>query len=223
MSTPTIFVLSTRQLSAALIDEAAASGVRLDALEFIRTEPMPVNDLPKGPVAVVFTSQQAVEALPAAGVGWTIFCIEGATRRLAETKFGEGAIAGAASSAGELAKVIIDAAVGKPVVFFCGDQRLDALPVQLREAGIAVEERIVYRTLLTPHRLEREYRGIAFFSPSAVESFFSMNAVSAETVLFAIGRTTAAAILARTGREAIVSSRPDKEVLIHQMIAYFTI
>ena len=205
--------------------------MQLDAAPFIRTELVDrIDGIPEGARNVVVTSQHAVEALAGSGRGsdlrsgsWRLFCTGGATRRLAAEYFGESAIAGTADSAAELAAVIIGAGVEKEVWFFCGDQRREELPALLREAGFRVDEVIVYRTALTPVKMERAYDGIAFFSPSAIESYLSLNTIAAATALFAIGRTTAAALLARTGREAMVSSKPDKELLIHQMIAHFTL
>lgn len=217
-----IFLLSTQTLPDALIAAATVSRVQLDAMAFIRTERVEETGmLPEGPLTVVFTSQQAVGRWK--GEGWRIFCTGGATRKLVSERFGEDAIAGTADSAEDLARVIIDSGAGKEVLFFCGDQRREELPVLLRQAGFLVHEKVVYRTVLQPQKIARRYDGIAFFSPSAVESFFSVNAGDAATVFFAIGRTTAAAIRARTGREAMVSSRPDKEVLIQQMIAHFKV
>jgi uroporphyrinogen-III synthase len=215
--------LSTAALAAGLVREAAATGVQLDVVPFIRIDLLDAAELPAGAVTAVFTSQHAVEALPLEAPQWKVFCIEGVTRRLAEKRFGAAAIAGTADSGEELAKVIIGAGAEKQVVFFCGDLRREELPTMLRKAGFAVEERIVYRTLLTPHRLEREYAGIAFFSPSGVESFFSANPVNSATLYFAIGRTTAAAVRARTGRDAIVASKPDKKILINQLITHFKV
>lgn len=223
MSTPRIFVLSTQAVSASLRDEAAQKGIRLDAVPFIRTELLEAGELPAGPGIAVFTSQHAVEAVSATTSQWKVFCIEGATRRLVEERFGAGVVAGTAPSAEELARKIIGSNPVERVVFFCGDLRRQELPALLRQAGLVVEERIVYRTVLTPQRMERVYDGIVFFSPSAVESFFSANTVTPSTRYFAIGRTTAAAVRARTGREAIVASKPDKEVLIHEMITHFTV
>lgn len=231
MATPQIFLLSTQTLSAGVIEAAALAGVRLDAMPFIRTEPLHVTEVPDSAITALFTSQHAVAALPHAGGKWKIFCIDGATRRAVEDRFGAGLIAGTASSAAGLARVILDSepqersavGSGKKLVFFCGDLRREELPELLRQAGYTVEERIVYRTLLTPHRVEQEYAGIAFFSPSAAESFFSMNTVKDTTEFFAIGRTTAAAVRRLSGRDAIVAGKPDKEVLIHEMITHFTI
>jgi uroporphyrinogen-III synthase len=233
MSFPRRYLLSTAALPASLIDEAAAKGMQLDIVPFILTEAVEsTGQMAAEPRNVVFTSQNAVEAVKDISPtnDWRIYCTGGATRRLAAEKFGEEAIAGTADSARKLATVIIRALPEssrggrkREVRFFCGDQRREELPAMLRQAGFQVEEVVVYRTVLTPHKIERAYNGIAFFSPSAVESYFSMNADNVATALFAIGRTTAAAILVRTGREAIVSSRQDKEILIQQMIAHFTL
>jgi uroporphyrinogen-III synthase len=223
MSASTIFLLSTRILPPSLTEAAAARGMQLDSIAFIRTELLPAGPVPEGPITAVFTSQHAVEALPRMPREWKIFCLGGATRRQVEIQAGGDRIAGTAASAEELAAVMIGAETEREVLFFCGEQRLDILPSRLRQAGFTVQERVVYRTIQTPQRVERTYAGIAFFSPSGVESFFSVNSIREETTLFSIGRTTAAALLARTGRKAIVASRPDKEVLIQEMIAQFTL
>jgi uroporphyrinogen-III synthase len=220
MSTPTIFVLSTQNLPDSLVEFAAARGVELDIVPFIRIELLTTDGMPTGPLVAVFTSQHAVEAVDA-GPDWKIFCIDGATRKLAEQRFGKGAIAGTAFSAGELAEVIIGSGVEKRVLFFCGDNRRDELPFRLRSAGFVVDERIVYRTIQTPQRLARDYAGVAFFSPSGADSFFSVNPVSEKAIYFAIGRTTAAAVAERTGKVPMIGSRPEKEVLIKEMIAHF--
>jgi uroporphyrinogen-III synthase len=136
-------------------------------------------------------------------------------------RFGQLDIAGTADSAKELAEVMARVSGAGEVYFFCGDKRREELPDLLRQAGWVVHEIVVYKTVLTPHKVERSYAGIAFYSPSTVESFFSVNAVSAGTVLFAIGQTTAAAIRERSDNPMIVAARPDKEAMIRQMIEYF--
>jgi len=112
-------------------------------------------------------------------------------------------------------------AAGAELIFFCGDQRRDELPDQLRQAGIGIREIVVYRTRQTPHPLEKAYAGIAFFSPSAVHSFFSLNKVPPATVLFAIGRTTAAAIRQYSTNPTICSVSPEKDALIRLAMDHF--
>jgi uroporphyrinogen-III synthase len=189
----------------------------------------PLSDSPlsgsplSGSRVAVFTSVHAVEAVRerlAVVSGWRIYCIGGATREAAAGIFGEGSIAGSAGSARELAELIKERGEGG-VVFFCGDRRRDELPEVLTRAGIRVDERVVYRTRLTPKRVDRDYAGVAFFSPSAVESFFSVNTIGAGVILFAIGGTTAAAIHDRCSNEVVTSERPDKTVLIKLMTDHF--
>lgn len=233
MQIPTPYVLSTRALAASLIDEAAAKGVRIDIRSFIAIEPLKggVGELGKRSLTAVFTSGNAVAAIEEGGDNWKVYCIGQETRRKAVERFGEGAIAGVANSAKTLAEEIIrregqpatGGQEGREIIFFCGDQRRDELPDLLRQAGLTVREVVVYRTRLTPQQMKRAYAGIAFFSPSAVESFFSVNGVSPETVLFAIGGTTAAAIRERCVNELVIADRPSPEEMIRQMIEHFQI
>jgi uroporphyrinogen-III synthase len=216
MSKPIAYVLSTRELTAALVEKAAAKGVVIDSLSFIAIEPMKAVELPGASAVVVFTSVNAVEAV--VGDGWKIFCTSGATRREVAKRFGEAAIAGTADSAAELAATIVGEGWVKAVWFFCGDLRRNELPARLKQAGIQVHEVVVYRTKLTPKMIGREYDGIAFFSPTAVESFFSANRIPAHTRLFAIGGTTAEAIRRYCDNPVTTSERPDAEMLINQII-----
>jgi uroporphyrinogen-III synthase len=216
MSKPIAYMLSTRELSAALVEKAAAKGVVIDSLSFIAIEPMKAVDLPGASAVVVFTSVNAVEAVD--GSGWKIFCTSGATRHKVAKRFGEAAIVGTADSAAELAATIVGEGWVKAVWFFCGDLRRYELPARLKQAGIQVHEVVVYRTKLTPHMIGREYDGIAFFSPTAVESFFSANRIPAHTRLFAIGETTAGAIRRYCDNPVTTSERPDAELLINQII-----
>ena len=244
MATQPIYLLATGPLPAELIEEAAAKGTVLDMMDFIAIEPVidaemgaRIRALGGRQLTAVFTSTNAVEAVkglmnadaPAGAPDWRIFCIEGATHRAVADYFGEAAIARTAGSATALAEVVIveagedgRAARGtKEIFFFCGDQRRKELPAMLRAEGLKVNEWIVYRTLLTPRKTERVYAGIAFFSPSAVESYFSLNTVADGVTLFAIGRTTKAAIQARCTNPVIISDRPGKEALVRTMTDYF--
>jgi uroporphyrinogen-III synthase len=220
-----IYLLATGTLPERLVEEAAGRGVVLDAVEFIRTEfreeMAEMEKLVAQSLAVVFTSVNAVNAvrrwLKGSLPDWRIYCISGATCGAVVSLFGEKAVAGKAGSAAGLAEVIPD----REIVFFCGDQRREELPAFLRQAGSSVVEEVVYRTVLTPHKVERRYDGIAFFSPSAVESFFSINAVGMETALFAIGPTTATAIGAWCTNRVITGGEPDKERLVRLMTEHF--
>jgi uroporphyrinogen-III synthase len=216
MSKPLVYVLSTRELSAALVEKAAAKGVVIDSLSFIAIEPIKAVEVPGAQAVVVFTSVNAVDAVGRSG--WKIFCTSGATRRKVAERFGEAAIAGTADSAAELAATIVGEGWVNAVWFICGEQRRHELPARLKQAGIEVHEVVVYRTKLTPRKIGRDYDGIVFFSPSAVESFFSVNKIPARTRLFAIGGTTAEAIRRSSDNPVTISGQPDAELLINQII-----
>jgi uroporphyrinogen-III synthase len=225
MSDLRIHLLSTSELSDALIDEAATRGIGIDVLSFIATEPVTqpaLEGLLKRPLTAVFTSNNAVKAMGENGGGdWKIYCIG----KMAAGRWGEKAIAGSAASAKELAEKIIRTSAEREIHFFCGDRRRDELPDLLRKEGFIVHELIVYRTIETPHRVARRYDGISFYSPSGVDSFFSVNRVAPETPLFAIGETTADAIRLSCSNPVVVGQRqnPDKEELIRLMIEYFNL
>jgi uroporphyrinogen-III synthase len=223
---PTYHLLSTGATPEGLVGELAERGFVLDVVPFIEIQEVDVK-IPVTEVAV-FTSSNAVDAIRRyvkdVAPEWRIFCIGGATFEAVAEVFGEKSVAGKAESASALAAVIVGSETGPggKIVFFCGDQRREELPVILREAGLQVIEMVVYRTVLTPYRTEQYYDGIAFFSPSAAESFFSVNRIDENIPLFAIGPTTAGAIHSRCRNPVIVGERPDKTLLIRRMTEYFS-
>jgi uroporphyrinogen-III synthase len=219
-------------LEKALLEAAKVKDIQIDIVSFIDTSPAQttgikdeIGKIIKQPTAVVFTSMNAVNTVAAHINGdkpdWEIFCIGNTTRQLAARYFGEQSIHTVGNNASDLADKMITNKQIKQVVFFCGDQRREELPGKLRQNGIAVQEVIVYHTISTPHKIDKAYDGILFFSPSAVQSFFYANAVPASTVLFAIGQTTADAIKSFTGNLIIESERPGKDELVKKMFLFF--
>jgi len=228
-----IQILCTRPVGETLIEEAGRKGISIDTLSFIETAPIENVEVQQEIEAalvlsatVVFTSMNAVEAVAEflfdEQPDWKIYCIGNTTRELVEKYFGEMAIAATAASAAELADIIIGDYNTDEVIFFCGDQRRDELPQKLRDNDIEVNEIVVYQTIPVPHKIRKSYKGILFFSPSAVESFFSANKISNGTVLFAIGNSTAETIKKYTANKVIIADTPGKEELIRKMMEYFT-
>jgi uroporphyrinogen-III synthase len=227
-----ISILSTRPLETALVEAAKAKDIQIDIVSFIDTTPIQnrgikeeIGKIIKQPASVVFTSMNAVNTVAAYINGntpdWNIFCIGHTTRQLAARYFGEQSIITVGNNASELADQMIGNKSVKQVVFFCGDQRRVELPRKLRQNGIIVQEVIVYHTVNTPHRIDKEYDGILFFSPSAVQSFFYVNAILPSTILFAIGQTTADALKTFADNPIIESERPGKEELVKKMFEFF--
>jgi uroporphyrinogen-III synthase len=220
MSDPDIRVLSTRPLPGFLVETARDKGIAIDVIPMIKTTTTADDELLRAlkqrRLTAVFTSANAVEAVGGGG-DWEVYCLSGATRRAVVEKFGEEAIAGVADSAAQLGQKIVEHAV-RAVVFFCGDLRREELPEILRQAGVGYRDIVVYKTTATPKKVDSNYDGILFFSPSAVESYLSVNDVPDGTALFVIGNTTAAAL---KKYNVVVSNKPEAAALIKKVIEHF--
>jgi len=227
-----ISILSTRPLNDSSVADAEAAGITIDTISFIETEPIRSGEVQQRiklalqqPATVIFTSMNAVEAV-ATEKGktrppWTIYCMGNTTSQLVKKYFGEHSICGTANSATELAKLIAAKNQIEEAIFFCGDHRREELPEILRGNHVSVNEIVVYQTIAVPHKVEKIFDGILFFSPSAVESFFGSNKISSITILFAIGNTTANEIKKYTDNRIIIGNTPGKENLVEDMIKYF--
>lgn len=228
-----IDILCTRPVEEELAELAARHHIKIHSVPFIKTEPVESVELQQEventmllETTVVFTSMNAVEAvndfINGDVVRWKIYCIGYTTKELVEKYFGESSIAGTADNAVALAELIIDDGFTEELIFFCGDIHRKELPEMLQEAGIDVTPVIVYHTVEIPRKIIKEYDGILFFSPSAVNSFFSVNTVAVHTCIFAIGKTTAETVKQYCSNELIVSSQPSKENLIKEAIQRFS-
>ena len=133
--------------------------------------------------------------------------------------FPQAIIAGSAKNATALAEEITISGDPK-IIFFCGNKRLEDLPRLLNSRNIEVEEVIVYKTELVPQKIIDDYEGIAFFSPSAVESFFSENTLSKNIICFSVGKTTTEAIRKYTGNHVHTTEKPTEENVIEMAIRY---
>jgi uroporphyrinogen-III synthase len=200
---------------------------------FIKIEPLQSNQITKyikqlslQPATVVFTSINAAEKvineLNGAKPLWSIFCIGYATRKTLARYFGMEKISGFADNASDLAKCILRNNNSiKELIFFCGDQRRDDLPLILSANELKLHEIIVYKTTPIQNKISREYQGILFFSPSAVTAFFQDNLIQEDTILFAIGNTTAEAIKQFSNNNIVISNTPAKQNLLNIMSSYF--
>ena len=228
-----IQILCTRPVSEELIERATEAGIAMEVIPFIETESIKSIEVQQEieqallqTATVVFTSGNAVESVAAELEGlqpeWEIFCLGKATMELVTRYFGAEKIAGFADSALELAETIKETSDASEVIFFCGDLRRPDLPDSLLEKGIDVNEIVVYQTILLPQKLKKNYDGVLFFSPSAVNSFFKLNKEPDKAVFFAVGKTTASEINKHTKNKVMVSEEPTKENVVEMAIEYFT-
>ena len=181
-----------------------------------------VEALASGVHTVIFTSAHAVRIV--AGMltrkpDWKIYCIRNETRIAVINWFDSASVVRFASNALTLSKYIIADAV-QEAIFFCGDQRMDILPDNLRNHSVALEEVIVYDTRLTPVLVKNQPDALLFFSPTAVRSFYSVNTVSRTSRIFAMGKTTAETLKEYVTEEIIISPEADKIFVYNMAVQY---
>jgi uroporphyrinogen-III synthase len=175
---------------------------------------------------VVFTSMNAVKAvrflIGSMQPTWFIYCLDGAMDNELKNSFDRSIVKAAGANATELAEVIVKDSAGQDrhIVFFCGNIAREELPDILTKANIAVEQIVAYETKPTPFKVNNNYHGILFFSPSAVKSFFSFNVVPSYTILFAIGETTATEIKNYSHNKVVTGATSSKEHLLETAVNY---
>lgn len=232
-----VTILSTGPLKEILLLTAKEKGIDLDIFPLIETIPLKSESLKveikkilSQKATIVFTSPNAVQAVTGESeksipdlisIGWRIFCIGNTTCKEVEKYFGVKSVTGTADDAKNLAEIIAADKNIKEVFFFCGEQRRDELPDFLKKKRIKINEVVVYQTISRPHKFKKYYKGILFFSPSAVESYFTNNQPDSRTILFAIGNTTADAIKRYSTNRIIIADKPSKKELVIKTIEFF--
>jgi uroporphyrinogen-III synthase len=224
-------VLMTKKISPELVKKAKQQDVELKEVEFTEIVPCDeknkVNEVAGRQAAVVFTSKNSVSIVSALLDGkkpdWKIFCIDGATRDQVANCFDEQSIAGTARNAESLASVIAREDSKKQIVFFCGDRRRDELPDTLGDHDVEVEEIVVYETKLSPEEIGQHFDGIAFFSPSAAESFFSVNVVDDKAIFFSIGPTTTKHLKKFSDNKIVTCEKASEEVMVETILSHIKI
>jgi Uroporphyrinogen-III synthase len=225
-------ILSTKVLPPELIKKSA-DHIEISEIEMIQVNPIDTLDkhneirhwLTKD-LPFIFTSANSVEiinqVLKQEHIEWTdriIYSVSGKTFDLLKYYFPKHTI-NTAKNASQLAEKIVSDKV-KEIVFFCGDIRRDELPVALHKNNVRLHEVVVYQTIESPTKIEADYDGILFFSPSAVRSFFAANKLMERTVCFAIGATTANSISEYTQNKIIQSTDPDPSSMIQDVAVFF--
>ena len=228
-----IKILCTRPIDQRLIESASEKFVNIDCIPFIRIEPVVSYDLSKKisnaalqKASVIFTSAHAVESLMPFLDGllpsWKIFCTAPATQAVVSRLMPTSSIIGTASNAAALAQVILENSIDENFLFFCGDKRRDELPDILTAKGFEVETFVVYKTIETPTKVAALYDAIAFFSPSAVNSYFQKNRIKRGTILFAIGETTADILRTKTKNPIIVNEYAGIDEMVNTIVHHFS-
>ncbi|MDE1192907.1 MAG: uroporphyrinogen-III synthase [Arachidicoccus sp.] len=222
-----IKILSTKSISEDLVQQAKSSNIQIDIINFIETKSVnddsikeKIKQYSNKKIAAIFTSINAVETVFAqinTMPDWKIFCTSGATKDALLNYINEEMILGTEHNASSLADKILENKEIDSCVFFCGNQRLNTLPDKLLRESINLAEVIVYETNALPQKINENYNGILFFSPSAVESFFSLNNIDDKTVLFSVGKTTSKALRKFTKNTIVTAVFPSAESVLKEV------
>lgn len=207
-------VLSTKKLAPHQRELLLNAGIGLVEQNFISIVPLDFKgtELQEN---IIVTSQNTVELLlqkiPFAQLREKrFFCVGEKTSSLLRAKGLE--VTKRADYGSELGKIISERYSQSGFTFFCGKKRRPELPGILREDLIQFNEVQLYDTELTPTKIDRNFKAILFFSPSAVESFCTVNDLS-ESTAFCIGTTTAAEARKFTSN-IVLAAKPTIESVI---------
>jgi len=228
-----IKILSTKKLSASLINDANKKGITIIEKEFISIQPIRNGELESGiknlsgrEEIFVFTSAHAVDILKDLSkekkfdLHGKVFCLSAATKQAVLEAGFRWEITGEAEDGSGLAQVIIDSGV-RHVNFFCSNRRRNELPELLKNAGIEINELVIYQTIETPEKFQEPVDGVTFFSPSAVQSFFSINQLDEDVVCFAIGKTTENTLRSFIQNKIVTSRFPSQSAMMEAVQIYF--
>jgi uroporphyrinogen-III synthase len=215
-------ILSTKILSARQKDMLLSAHFQVVQYDAIKIVPLSFGVHTGNFDTLLITSQNAfktfiksktVKELPSTQA----FCVGEQTKTLLESK-GIQVIA-CAENAKKLGELIATEHVAKSFLFISGKQRLNQLPKMLDEKNIRYQEVHVYETLLTKKKFNRNFDGVLFFSPTAVESYFHQNSL-ANGIAFCIGSTTAKSAQKFT-KNIIIANKPSIENVIVQVVKKF--
>ena len=216
-----IRILSTKKLQPNQKQFLLNADFRLIEADFIQIEFQPFQ-LNSSFDYLIFTSQNAVLSVLKNENSVILkdkicFCVGIKTKQLLEENGFK--VENSFDYADDLVDYLLKNHSDKKFTFFSGNLRRDTIPTALQKNNIIFEEVEVYKTVLTPHKIDNQIDGILFFSPSAVQSYLKENSISNE-IFFCIGTTTAAEIEKST-KNIVIANRPTIENVIIQSINYF--
>ena len=216
-----IRILSTKKLQPNQKQFLLNAGFRLIEADFIQIEFQPFQ-LNSSFDYLIFTSQNAVLSVLKNENSVILkdkicFCVGIKTKQLLEENGFK--VENSFDYADDLVDYLLKNHSDKKFTFFSGNLRRDTIPTAFQKSNIIFDEIEVYKTILTPHKVDNQMDGILFFSPSAVQSYLNENSITSE-ICFCIGTTTAAEIEKNT-KNIVIANRPTIENVIIQSINYF--
>ena len=183
-------VLSTKKISFELERMFLDKNIKIIQHDFIRTE-IKGHRIPLEYDNWVFTSKNAVNAVfsskTIANYSFNCFCVGENTKKLL-IKNGQKVIK-MAKNLKKLMFFIKKTQKNGSFLYFRGSVKNNEFGDFFKETNLVLKELIVYKTILTPKRIEEKLDCIMFFSPSGIKSFRKKNSLK-NAICFCIGKTT---------------------------------
>lgn len=147
---------------------------------------------------LIFTSQNSVTSILKTSKvedlkSKPVFCVGIKTKDLLEKNGFE--VLEFTNYAAELVKILGSKYSDRKYTFFSGNLRHETIPQGLRDYNISFNEIEVYKTVLSPQKIQSSAEAIMFFSPSGVESYLMRNSFEENQQFFCIGTTTSQALI----------------------------
>lgn len=237
MSKDTVVLTASAGAFPGLAAALAEMSIQLETRPLLRFEP-PVDWGPLdtalarrgGYEAVALTSPRAAQAfaerIELCGIVWDqaapeVWVVGSATeealRGKAPVRKPKTAPEPGSGTAASLARAMLKAGVGSPVLFPCGDRRRDELPELLHTHGIQVDEVVCYRSVLASREQARAAMAgstvVVVASPSVAALLAEACPAPPRPRLIAIGSTTAEAAQAAGWPPATSAAEPSTPAL----------
>ena len=221
----TVRVLSTKILQPNQKQFLLNAGLKVVEANFISIEYYQL-EIENSNDNLIFTSQNSVTSiLKTSGVenlkSKPVFCVGIKTKDLLKKNGFE--VLEFTNYASELVKILGSKYSDRKYTFFSGNLRHETIPQGLRNHNINFNEVEVYKTVLSPQKIQSSAEAIMFFSPSGVESYLMENSLEENQQFFCIGTTTSQALIDRKVSEdqIHIATVQTVENTIIQVINYY--
>lgn len=224
-------ILSTKKLKEPILEEAAASGITIRDVNFIKitaiVDPQLATAIENSRHHIVFTSANAVKAFSKNIEQFNlsippryVFCLQGETMNEVSRLLNMAVIA-AAKDAATLAALISQQKMLEAISLVCGNTGRNDLPDLLRQQNVAVEEIEIYKTIINTRPITEKYAAILFFNAAAVEAFFQTNILPRNIPCFCAGDATARSVKNFTANTIITCPETNQDSVLRTVAKYF--
>ena len=216
-------LLSTKVLDLNLKSQIAQIGISVFDYPFIKINSIPLKNF-KFQSSFIFSSQNAVKiAFKNPQIkkhigGKRYFCVGEKTKALLE-KNGQKVIK-MSHNASDLGFHIIKAYKDETFSFFCGKLRRPEIESLLVQEKISLQIHEIYNTIYHSKKFDKQFDGVLFFSPSAVNSFFKKNNWSSKIHGFSIGKSTSKTLKKFT-KDFTEAKKPNENELLSILNSHY--